>query len=379
MNKKIGILGAGQLGKMLCLEAARLDLDLSLMDKNDRFPAAKLCKRFVAGDFKNYEDVLNFGRTVDILSIEIEAVNVDALKQLKSEGISVHPDPDQLEIIKDKGLQKQFYKKHQIPTSPFTLYEDAEEIRKAVAQSSLRLPFVQKARKDGYDGRGVHVVRKEADLEKLLDTASLVEPLVDIEKEIAVIVARNENDEVKAYPAVEMEFHPTANLVEFLFCPSEISEMEESIAQKLARDLIRAFDICGLLAVEMFLTKQGKILINEVAPRPHNSGHHTLDSAKTSQFEQHLRAITNLPLGSCENISPAVMINLLGEDSYAGPVKYEHLEEMLQVNGLKILLYGKTETRPFRKMGHATILDASLERAKEKARKAKSILKIISV
>ncbi len=378
LNKKIGILGAGQLGKMLCLEAARLDLDLALMDKSSDYPAAKLCKRFVQGDFSNYEDVLNFGRTVDVLSIEIESVNVEALIQLQAEGIIVHPEPSKLAIIKDKGLQKEFYKKHQIPTSKFQLFDDATHIRKSLNDGTLKIPFVQKARRDGYDGRGVHIVRKEEDLAKLLDVPSIVEPLVNIEKEIAVIVAKNESGEVKAFPSVEMEFHPTANLVEYLVCPSSLDEMEESIAQKLARDLIRAFDVCGLLAVEMFLTKEGKLLINEVAPRPHNSGHHTLDSSMTSQFEQHLRAILNMPLGSCQNIAPAVMINLLGEENYSGPVKYKNIEEVLKIGGVKMLLYGKTETRPFRKMGHATIIAKDLAEAKKKAQEAKSLLKIIS-
>lgn len=378
LNKKLGILGGGQLGKMLCLEAARLDLDVSILDKDPSFPAAKLCKTFVKGDFKNYDDVMAFGSTVDIISIEIESVNTKALKDLVAAGKIVHPDPDKLEIIKDKKLQKEFYEKHQFPTSGFKAYEDAAAVIAAQVKGAIKIPFVQKARKDGYDGRGVHVVRSPEDLEHLLDVPCIVEPMVDIAKEIAVIVARNEADEVKTFPAVEMEFNPTANLVEYLHCPSYLDDIQESVAQKLAKDIIRSFDICGLLAVEMFLTKSGKLLINEVAPRPHNSGHHTIDSSATSQFEQHLRAVFNLPLGSTRTLSPAVMVNLLGEQDENGPVKYCDIDKVLEMPGVHLMLYGKSETRPFRKMGHATVVARNLDNARSKAEQVKSILKIKS-
>ncbi len=378
LNKKLGILGGGQLGKMLCLEAARLDLDLSILDKDASFPAAKLCKRFVEGDFKNYEDVMAFGRTVDILTIEIESVNIQALKDLKAEGKIIHPDPYKLEIIKDKKLQKEFYVKNQFPTSVFKAYKDASDVKEAYTAGAIKLPFVQKARKDGYDGRGVQVVNKEADLALLLDVPCIVEPKVDIAKEIAVIVARNDKDDVKTFPAVEMEFNPHANLVEYLHCPSYLDDIQEAVAQKLARDIIRSFDICGLLAVEMFLTNAGNILINEVAPRPHNSGHHTIDSSATSQFEQHLRAIYNMPLGSTKTLSPAVMVNLLGEDKEQGPVKYCNIDQVMELPGVHLMLYGKTETRPFRKMGHATVVASNLNTARSRAEQVKRILKIKS-
>lgn len=379
LNKKIGILGGGQLGKMLCLEAARLDLNISILDKEASFPAAKLCQRFVEGDFKNYEDVMAFGRTVDILTIEIETVNVEALKDLVDEGKIVHPDPYKLEIIKDKKLQKEFYIKNQFPCTNFKDYKNASEVKIAFESGDIKIPFVQKARTDGYDGRGVHVVRKENDLDSLLDVPCIIEPMVDIAKEIAVIVARNEKDQVKSFPAVEMEFNPTANLVEYLFCPSYLDDIQEAVAQKLAKDIIRSFDICGLLAVEMFLTNSGKILINEVAPRPHNSGHHTIDSSPTSQFEQHLRAILNMPLGSTKTLSPSVMVNLLGDENEQGPVKYCNIDKVLDLPGVHLMLYGKKDTRPFRKMGHATVVARNLDDARDKAEQVKTLLKIKSL
>lgn len=378
LNKKIGILGGGQLGKMLCLEAARLDLDISILDKEPTFPAAKLCQRFVKGDFKDYDDVMAFGKTVDILTIEIESVNIQALKDLAKQGKIVHPDPYQLEIIKDKKLQKEFYIKNQFPCTNFKAYKNSEEVKAAHQEGAFEIPFVQKARKDGYDGRGVQVVRSEQDLELLLDTPCIIEPMVDIAKEIAVIVARNDKDDVKTFPAVEMEFNPTANLVEYLFCPSYLDDIQEAVAQKLAKDIIRSFDICGLLAVEMFLTNSGKLLINEVAPRPHNSGHHTIDSSATSQFEQHLRAILNMPLGSTKTLSPSVMVNLLGEENEQGPVKYCNIDKVMELSGVHLMLYGKKTTRPYRKMGHATVVARDLDTARDKAEQIKSLLKIKS-
>lgn len=376
---KLGILGGGQLGKMLCQAASPWELPIYALDSSIQFPAGPYCKGFQEGSFKEYEDVLGFGRQMDIITIEIEHVNTEALKQLQTEEKIVHPDPAALEIIKDKGLQKQFYQKHQIPTAPFSLFPNKETLLNAVKEGTLKIPFVQKSRTAGYDGKGVAVIQSEADLkEKLLSGPCLIEDMVEMEKELAVIVARNKRGEIEAFDPVEMEFNPIANLVEFLVCPAAISEEQAKTCTDLAKRVIQAFDICGLLAVEFFLDKRGNILVNEVAPRPHNSGHHTIDSAVTSQFEQHLRGVLNLPLGDTRMISPAVMVNLLGADGYTGPAHYEGLENCLAIAGVKIHLYGKLITKPFRKMGHATIIAPTLEEAREKARKVQQTLIIKS-
>jgi len=377
---KLGVLGGGQLGKMMALAAGNWHLPLYLLDRSDDFPAARASPFFMEGDFKSYNDVYQFGKGMNVLTIEIEHVNTEALHQLVEDGVKVHPAPDQLDIIKDKGQQKQFYAERDIPTAPFELYEDESAVQKAVKKGKLRLPFVQKTRTAGYDGKGVSVIREESALaEKLLPGPCLIEELVEIEKEIAVIVARNEAGAVEAFPAVEMAFNPEANLVEFLFCPADIPAAVEAEAERLSRRVIEAFGICGLLAVELFLDKEGQLLVNEVAPRPHNSGHHTIDSCYTSQFEQHLRAVLNLPLGSTKMKAPSVMVNLLGEAGQTGPAYYQGLEDCLAMEGVHLHLYGKTATKPYRKMGHATIVDESPERAVEKARRVQQLMRITAV
>jgi 5-(carboxyamino)imidazole ribonucleotide synthase len=373
---KVGILGGGQLGRMLGQAASRWNLQTWALDQQPDFPAAATCTRLVKGNFKNYDDVLAFGREVDVLTVEIEHVNTEALHQLVAEGKTVHPAPDKLDIIKDKGRQKQFYRLHSLPTSSYRLYDGEETLRDAIAQGDQQLPFVQKLRSGGYDGRGVEVIRTEAELDNLLPGPCLVEDLVDIDKELAVVVARRPSGDIIAYPPVEMAFHPTANLVEFLFCPASITQEQSQEAIALAKKVIEAFEISGLLAVELFLTKTGQILINEVAPRPHNSGHHTIDSAFTSQFEQHLRGILDLPLGSTQPLTPSVMVNLLGEDGYSGTPNYQGLTEILEMEGVYPHLYGKTTTKPFRKMGHVTVIDDDLDAAIEKARTVQNIIKI---
>jgi 5-(carboxyamino)imidazole ribonucleotide synthase len=379
INQKIGILGGGQLGKMLCLAAANFDFKTFVLDTQPDFPAGKVCTQFTSGDFNRYEDVMAFGQEMDILTIEIEHVNTKALHDLEKMGKTVHPSPRALDIIKDKGLQKEFYRSHHIPTADFELFEDEQALLSAIREGRWKLPLVQKTRTAGYDGKGVAILRSQADLEnKLLKGACLAETLAPIQTEIAVIAARNARDEVAVFPAVEMDFHPEANLVELLFCPANISPLVAAQAEALAEQVIRQFDLCGLLAVEMFLTQSGDLLVNEVAPRPHNSGHHTIDSAITSQYEQHLRAICNLPLGATDQIQPAVMLNLLGEAGYKGPVKYAGVEACLEIPGVHIHLYSKALTAPFRKMGHVTITAANLEKALETAQFVKKTLKVIA-
>lgn len=375
---KVGILGGGQLGKMLCQAASRWDLNVHILDQDAAYPAGKVNRAFTSGDFKRYEDVYHFGKDMDIITIEIENVNVEALAQLEKEGKKVFPQPDVIKTIKDKGLQKMFYLERGLPTSPFAMYSSAQQIMEDVDNGQLKLPFVQKLRTEGYDGRGVQVVQKESDLARLFDSGSVVEDLVDIEKEIAVLVARNESGETKVFPSVEMAFHPTANLVEQLISPARIDENVEQRVRALALQVIDEFKMTGLLAIELFQKKDGTLLINEVAPRPHNSGHHTIEANVTSQYEQLIRAVLNLPLGQTDLRSPAVMINVLGAEGYEGKVHYEGVEDALSIPGVNLHLYGKAETKPYRKMGHATIVHENLETAIKNARYVSSVISVIS-
>ncbi len=375
---KIGILGGGQLGKMLAQEASRLDLNIHFLDQDSSYPAAKVCPQFTCGDFNNYDDVLNFGRKMDVLSIEIEHVNTKALHQLESEGILVYPQAAILDLIKDKGLQKLFYREYHFPTAEFQLFHDKAAVLKAIFDSNIQYPFVIKSRTGGYDGKGVEIIRDESDLKSLFDGPVVVEKLEDIEKEIAIIAVRDREGDIKTYPAVSMDFHPTANLVEFLVCPAQIPLEIEQKAQEMAFQLADKLKIVGLLAVEMFYLKNGQLLINEIAPRPHNSGHHTLDNGSVSQFDNHLRALAGLSLGDTHFKQTAIMVNILGESPYIGPARYHNLNKVLSLTGVHVHLYGKSETRPFRKMGHITVTGPDLESCFEKANFVKQTLKVIA-
>jgi len=315
-----------------------------------------------------------FGKDKDLITVEIEHVNTDALEELEQRGVSVYPQPHLLRMIQDKGLQKEFYQKHDLPTAKFELIDNAD----ALQEDRFDFPLVQKMRKGGYDGKGVQILKSKGDLGKAFDTPSVIEELVNFEQEIAVIAARNSKGEVKCFPAVGMAFNEEANLVEFLYAPAPLSPELEIDAQELAARLIQSMEMVGILAVEMFVTKSGELLINEMAPRPHNSGHHTIEANFTSQYEQHLRAILGLPLGDTALRQPAVMINLLGEKDYTGPVHYEGLEKVLTIPSAYVHIYGKTETKPFRKMGHVTVLGRGLDEARLKANEVKSKLRVIS-
>lgn len=375
---KLGIIAGGQLGKMLVLAASNWDVKTYVMDKDDHCPAAFACTKFVQGDNLNYDDVLRFGKMVDMITFEIESINIEALQTLKAMGKRINPDPDVLATIQDKGAQKEFYRKNQIPTSLFNLFTDKQEILQALDKGDLQYPFVQKLRRGGYDGRGVAIIRSNEQLELLLEGPSIVEDMVGVEKEISVIAARNAMGEIRCHPAVEMEFNDTANLVERLVCPATIDESIENEARMIAGNIAESLDLNGIIAVEFFIDNQGKLLVNESAPRPHNSGHHTIESNITSQFEQLLRAIFNFPLGSTQMKLPSVMINLLGEPGHDGKVAYEGLTDSMKIEGVKIHLYGKKVTQPFRKMGHVTVMDSSIEEAKTKAEQVKNLLKIKS-
>lgn len=375
---KLGIIAGGQLGKMLIQEASIWDISTFVMDEDESCPARSLATGFVRGNRLDYNDVYQFGKLVDVLTYEIESINVDALNKLKQEGLCILPDPKVLEVIQDKGMQKAFFCKHSIPTAPYRTYNSPDEITFQIASGELCFPFVQKLCKGGYDGRGVAVIEDSNSLRDLLPGASIVEDKINISKEIAVIVARNKAGEVMAYPVVEMAFCPTANLVEMLICPASISAAQSDLAIGYARELISKLEMEGLLAVEFFVDAKGNVIVNEMAPRPHNSGHHTIESIITSQYEQHLRAILNLPLGSTRMLFPSVMLNILGEAGYEGEVLYEGLSEALAIEGVKIHLYGKKITKPYRKMGHVTILASTPEEALAKARQVSKYLKVRS-
>ncbi len=377
-NLKLGIIAGGQLGKMLIQDASKWDMITYVLDDDKNCPAGKIASHFIKGDKLDFEDVYRLGKLVDVLTFEIENVNIEALKMLHSEGYRVVPAPEILELIKDKGLQKKFYEKQGIPTSPFCIYESKEAVLAGIEKGEITFPFVQKLRKGGYDGRGVTIINDTTELRKLLQGPSVIEKKVDIAKEISVIAARNGKGQVKCYPVVEMHFDPKANLVDKLICPASITAEQSETAIDYAGKIIGLLNMEGLLALEFFVDAQGQVIVNEIAPRPHNSGHHTIESIITSQYEQHLRAILNLPLGSTEMKLPSVMVNILGEEGYEGPVTYEGLMESMAIEGVKIHLYGKKITRPFRKMGHATVLSSSLEGALEKAGKVQNLIKVKS-
>ena len=371
-HKTLGILGGGQLGRMVIQSAINYNLDIHILDPDPSAPCRDIAQKFTVGSLKDFDTVYNFGQACDVITIEIENVNTDALQRLADEGKEVFPQPSIIKLIQDKRLQKQFYREKGIPTADFILIENSEEVRLHAGF----LPAVNKLGKEGYDGRGVQILRSENDLALAFDAPGLLEKLVDFAQEIAVIVAKNERGEIKTFPAVECAFHPTANLVEFLFSPATINEEVEIRAQQIAVEVIEALGMVGILAVEMFVTKDGQVLVNEIAPRPHNSGHHTIEANYTSQFEQHLRAVLNMPLGNTESRCPAAMVNLLGEEGYSGDVFVDGLDEAISQKGIYVHLYGKKTTKPFRKMGHVTILDESVEILKSRALAIKDLIKI---
>lgn len=371
---KIGVLGGGQLGRMMIQSAINYNLYICCLDPDANAPCKSLANEFTKGSLTDFDTVYKFGKDKDIITIEIENVNVEALKKLQKEGKKVFPQPEVIEIIKDKGLQKMFYQRNDIPSPDFFLVENKQQIEKY----KDFFPFFQKMRTGGYDGKGVVKLGHPNKIDHAFEVPSVLERLVDFDKEISVIVARNESGESKCFPVVECEFNPEANLVEFLFSPANIKKSVEKQAYEIATKVAEKLNIVGILAVEMFLTKDGKVLVNEVAPRPHNSGHQTIEGNYISQFEQHLRAILNLPLGDTAITKPSVMINLLGEKNHEGPAKYEGLIDAMKYKGVYVHLYGKINTKAFRKMGHVTVIDDDLTLAKKKAVAVKDILKIVS-
>lgn len=371
---KLGILGGGQLGRMLIRSCVNFNISTSVIDPDSNAPCAGFCNEFRKGALTDFETVYNFGKTVDLLTIEIENVNIEALERLEKEGLPVYPQPSVIKIIQDKRIQKQFYLDNNIPTADFVLTDNIEDVKKNIDF----LPAFQKLGKGGYDGGGVQRLNTEADLDKAFNAPSLLEKAIPFEKEIAVIAARNSKGEVAIYPAVEMVFHDEFNMVDYLLAPARLNDDIEEKATKIATDVVEKLGIVGILAVEMFVTKEGEVLVNEVAPRPHNSGHQTINASYTSQYEQHLRAIFNLPLGSTFTKKPSAMVNLLGEEGHTGMAVYEGLEDILKVDGVNLMLYGKKVTKPHRKMGHVTIIGDDYRSLIEKVELVKNTIKVIS-
>ena len=375
---KLGILGGGQLGKMLLYETRKFDIHTVVMDASEEAPSKIACNEFILGDLMDFDAVYNFGKQVDVLTIEIENVNVSALEKLEKEGLKVFPPTKALRIIQNKAKQKLFYVDNNIPTADFQRFAYKSEIEDSVINGGLNFPFIWKAAQFGYDGQGVKVVRKIKDLKGLPTGECIAEKMIDFKNELAVIVSRSASGEVKTYPVVEMEFHPEANQVEYVICPARISETVANKAQEIALKVSEKIQHVGLLAVELFQTKDDEVIVNEVAPRPHNSGHYSIEASYTNQFEQHIRAILDLPLGDTKSKVAGIMVNLVGAEGYTGEVVYKNMSEILGMEGVTPHIYGKKQTRPFRKMGHVTIVNESISEARKIAQQVKETIKVIS-
>ena len=370
---RLGVLGGGQLGRMLIQAANDLNIHIHCLDPDPNAPCSEIAHSFSCGSLTDYNTVLNFGSDKHLITVEIENVNVEALVELEKKGVKVFPQPNVLKLIQDKGLQKEFYLKNSIPTAAFELISSKAELL-----LKTDFPFVHKLRTGGYDGKGVKIISNLSEAEQSFDPPSVIEEKIDFQKELSVLVARNEKGEIKTFPLVECEFNPEANLVEFLFSPADVSPEIELKAKEIASKLIEKLNMVGLLAVELFLTKSNELLVNEIAPRPHNSGHHTIECCTTSQFSQHLRAILNLPLGDTSLIQAGAMINLVGEKEFNGPVIYDGLENLLSIPGVFPHLYGKEISKPFRKIGHITITGKDINELKAKRDKIKGLIRVIS-
>ncbi len=375
---KLGILGGGQLGKMMLTETRKFDIQTYVVDPSAEAPCQFGATKFTQGSLTDYDTVMQLGNQVDVLTIEIENVNLEALEALENQGKKVYPSPKTLRLIKNKGNQKDFYINNNIPTAPYQRFSTLADLKTEVNNQKIELPFVWKATEGGYDGNGVQIVRQISDLDTLPETECIAESMIPFKNELAVIVARSASGEIKTYPVVEMEFHPEANQVEYVICPARIDETVANKAREIALKVSESFNHVGLLAVEMFQTKDDEILVNEVAPRPHNSGHYSIEASYTSQFEQHIRAVLDLPLGNTDSKVAGIMVNLVGEEGFTGDVVYENIEKIMAIDGVTPHIYGKRETRPFRKMGHVTIVNENMAEARKVAQQVKETIRVIS-
>ncbi len=375
---KLGILGGGQLGKMLLADTRKFDIQTLVLDPSEEAPSQFGCNAFYKGSLMDFDTVYKFGKMVNLLTIEIENVNLDALDKLEEEGLAVFPSPKTLRLIQNKGKQKDFYVEKNIPTSKHLRLVGLNDLKQSLEKDELEFPFVWKCAQFGYDGNGVKVCRSALDLINLPDVECIAEDMIPFKNELAVIVVRSFSGEVKTYPVVEMEFHPEANQVEYVICPARIDEKVAQKAIDVALKVSESFNHVGLLAVEMFQTEDDEILVNEVAPRPHNSGHYSIEASYTSQFENHLRAILNLPLGNTASKVAGIMVNLVGEEGFEGQVVYENIEKIMAIDGVTPHIYGKRQTRPFRKMGHVTIVNEDMVEARKIAEEVKKSIRVIS-
>ena len=369
---KAGILGGGQLGRMLLQEAANYPVEVSVMEKDPSCPSAKLCHHFITGDITNYDDVIRFGERLDVITIEIENVNVEALFELEKRGCRIIPKPQALQTIKNKILQKEFYTEHQIPTASYKVLQNREELKNNIDF----LPAVHKLATGGYDGKGVQIIKKQEDIPLGFDAPAVLEKMISIDKEIAIIVAVDENGKTAIYPPVEMFFDPVLNLLDLQLCPASIPEKTLWKAEAIALTVARKLESPGIFAIEMFVDREGNVWVNETAPRVHNSGHHTIEAHYSSQFDMLWRIILNYPLGNTSMIMSSMMVNLLGAEGYAGKTQYEGLEEILSIPDVFVHLYGKTDTKPGRKMGHATIISNEKQELIHQSNKIKSTFRI---
>ncbi|RZS99922.1 5-(carboxyamino)imidazole ribonucleotide synthase [Aquimarina brevivitae] len=377
-NFKLGILGGGQLGKMMLYETRKYDITTYVLDPSFDAPCRLACNHFETGDLLDFDTVYHFGKKVDVLTIEIENVNVDALDKLEQEGITVYPSASTLQTIRNKGKQKEFYQQNKIPTAPFIKFANKAHLAEGITNNRVKLPFVWKSTEGGYDGKGVSVIKSGKDVAQLADTECIAEEMIDFKNELAVIVARSPKGEVKTYPVVEMEFHPEANQVEYVICPARIDDQVAKKAIAVALQVSEAYQHVGLLAVEMFQTQDDEILVNEVAPRPHNSGHYSIEASYTNQFEQHIRAVLDLPLGATESKVAGIMVNLVGAEGYEGDVIYQNIAQIMSMDGVTPHIYGKKQTRPFRKMGHVTIVNKDIAEARKIAEEVKNTIAVVS-
>ena len=368
--QKAGILGGGQLGRMLLQAAANYPVETYVLENDKHCPAAHLCHHFIKGDIKDFDAVYNFGKDLDALTIEIENVNVEALEKLEAEGVRIYPRPSVLRIIKNKIFQKEYYQHYKIPTADFIITKNRAELE----QYENFLPAVHKLGEGGYDGRGVQLLKTKDDLDKGFDKSSVLEKMVSIQKEIAQMVAVNEKGETALYPPVEMLFDPVLNLLDYQLCPAELSTQTLYRVEAIALAVVKNFNSPGIFAVEMFVDKNADVFVNETAPRVHNSGHHTIEAHYSSQFDMLWRIMLGYPLGNTDAIMPSIMVNIIGEDGYSGPVKFEGLDEVLKIENAFLHLYGKKETRPGRKMGHVTIISKEKQELLHQSNKIKRTL-----
>ena len=377
-NKIIGILGGGQLGKMTLEVSNKWGIKIYILDPDENCPSKSLCTKFFQGDLMDFDTVYNFGKKVDLITIEIENINIEALEKLKKERKTVYPQPEILKIIQDKSLQKDFYLRNKIPSTPFKKCNSKEEIQNFISNGDRSYPFIWKSSKMGYDGYGVKLIKDNNSIENIPDKPCIIEDKAEIEKELSVMVVSMPSGKIVNYPVVEMEFNSESNQVEYIISPARIKKEIKEKAENLALRVSQSFGNIGLLAVEMFLTTTGDILVNEVAPRPHNSYHFSIEGSETSQFEQLIRSILDLPIGKTNMINNSVMVNLVGENNAKGPAIYENMDQIIGIKGVNPHLYGKKETRPNRKMGHVTVINSDIEEAIKIAKEIKTTVKVTS-